>query len=260
MAQGSLICIGTGDGWPSADRNHAAFLYRIGKVSFLIDCGEPVSARFCANGWGPDLVDFILLSHLHFDHVGGLFMLIQGFWVEGRTKDLVVRVPSTGVGPLRQVFDAACFFDELLHFRLQFQALRMAEPVQMPGVQVTPFPTTHLAGFRRAFPGKPAGLFDAFSFLIESDGLRVAHSADIGAAADLEPLLEKPLDLLVCELAHAAPEELFARLQGRNIGRIVFVHLARECRQRLTEISALAREWLSSIEVSFAEDGEEVSV
>src|ERR1051325_11930468 len=40
MAEFSLTCFGVGDGWPCADRKHAAFLYRFGHATILIDCGE----------------------------------------------------------------------------------------------------------------------------------------------------------------------------------------------------------------------------
>ena len=84
MKKFSLTCLGVGDGWPCADRRHAAFLYRFGKTTLLVDCGEPVDASLRAHGVKPDAVDRILISHLHSDHIGGFFMLMQGFWLEGR--------------------------------------------------------------------------------------------------------------------------------------------------------------------------------
>ena len=65
--------------------------------------------------------------------------------------------------------------------------------------------------------------FNAFSFLFEHNGLRVGHSADLGKPDDLEPMLEKPLDLLVCELAHFSPEDMFFYLRGRRVKKIVFI-------------------------------------
>ena len=42
MKRVSLTCLGVGDGLPCADRHHAAFLYRFGHTSILVDCGKPV--------------------------------------------------------------------------------------------------------------------------------------------------------------------------------------------------------------------------
>jgi hypothetical protein len=101
------------------------------------------------------------------------------------------------------------------------------------------------------------GVFDCFSFVFEHEGLRVGHSSDIGDVNDLEPLLQAPLDLLVCELSHVSPAELFLKLRGRSIGRLVFVHLSRELWAERTALKSQARRALgSAIPVSVAGDGD----
>src|SRR5882672_8610337 len=86
MGKLTLRCFGVGDGWPCADRKHASFLYRFDKVSILVDCGEPISSSYKASGLSYDAIDRIFISHLHFDHIAGFFMLMQGFWLERRQK------------------------------------------------------------------------------------------------------------------------------------------------------------------------------
>jgi hypothetical protein len=124
-------------------------------------------------------------------------------------------------------------------------------------VQVTPYRSTHLEQLRQAFQKKYPQDFEAFCFLIETPELRIAHSADIGAPEDLEPLLQKPLDLLVCELAHFEPQDLFRYLNGRDIKRVVFMHVARPYWENLAKTKALAEKLLPEIPFSFARDGEE---
>ncbi len=258
MEKLSLKCFGIGDGWPSA-RNHSAFLYRIDSTALLLDCGEPVSRSFHQSGVGCDALDSIILSHLHFDHAGGFFMLIQGLWLKHRTKPLPVYLPRDGVVPMRQMLDAGCIFDELLPFRLQFQPLRAREPIQIGNISVTPFLTTHLESFRRRFQSSYAQDFAAFCFLMQTEALRVGHSADIGTPEDLTPLLNQPVDLLVCELAHVSPEELFAFLNGRQISRLILVHLTEKQLQHVDELRALAASRLGNIQVTFAADGDEIA-
>jgi ribonuclease BN (tRNA processing enzyme) len=256
----SLKCFGVGDGWACADRNHSAFLYRFGKATLLIDCGEPVSGAFKATGLDYDLIDRIFLSHLHCDHVGGFFMLMQGFWLEQRQKDLVVHAPADGIEPIRNLLNAACIFDELFAFRLLFEPLKAGEPVVVHNVRVTPYRSTHLESLRRAHQQKYPQAFEAYCFLLESDRLRVGHSADLGAPEDLAPLVEKPLDLLVCELAHFPALDLFNYLKGRAIKRIVFMHVDRRRWENLEETRALAEKMLGGIPFSFAHDGEEITL
>ena len=254
MDEFSLKCFGVGDGWPCADRNHSSFLYRFGKTSLLLDCGEGFSSRFKASGLPYDTIDALFISHLHADHFAGLFMLLQGFWLERRKKSLPVFLPADGVKPIGQMLKAAVLFPELLRFKLTFQALRASKAVLRNGVRVTPFPTSHLERLRRTYQKKYPQRFAAYCFLIEAGTIRIGHSADLGRPDDLEPLLQKPLDLLVCELAHFRAESLFRYLNGRDIRRIIFVHLGRRYWERLDETRRLARKMLPGIPFTFARD------
>ena len=219
MESFSLRCFGVGDGTACADRNHSAYLYSFGATTLLLDCGEPISRGFKASGLSYDLIDRILISHLHADHIGGLFMLLQGFWLEKRRKDLHIHLPADSIGPVRQMLRACFLFDELLQFRLTFSPISSGQAIVEDDVRVTPFPTTHLQPLRKSFQSKYPGDYAAFCFLIETPHCRIGHSADLGSPMDLEPLLAKPLDLLVCEVAHFEPRDLFTYLQGRQIQR-----------------------------------------
>jgi len=253
-----LTCFGTGDGCPCADRNHAAFLYRLGKTAIQLDCGEPIDKSYKASGISYDEVDGIIISHLHADHFGGFFMLMQGFWLEGRRKPLPVYLPEGGIQPVRQMLHAGFLFDEVLPFPLRFHPLKAAKAISLGEVTVTPFVTSHLEGTRARFEKKYPVEFQAYCFLLESDGCRVGHSGDLGKPADLEPLLAQPLDLLVCELAHFSPEDVFGYLQGREIKHVVWTHVGRPFRQNLAKTRPLAARMLPKMKHTFVTDGQEI--
>ena len=260
MHKFSVKCFGVGDGLPSADRFHSSYLYQLGKTSILLDCGEPVSRSFKATGLNHDAIDRIFISHLHCDHIGGFFMLVQGLWLERRTKDLTIHLPEDGIEPIRQMLNASCIFEELIGFRLNYEPLNAGRTVKLEGAQITPFPTTHLQDLRRAFYKKHPQAFAAFCFLLETDRLRIGHSGDLGKPSDLEPVLEKPLDLLVCELAHFTPEDLFSYLKGRDIKQVVLVHLNRRYWESLRKVRALAAKMLPDRRVTFAHDQQVITL
>src|SRR5213592_518328 len=139
------------------------------------------------------------------------------------------------------MLQAAYLFDELFQFELFLESLEAGRPVQHGTVRVTPFRTSHLDRLKKVFQAKYPGAYAAYSFLIESANCRIGHSADLGSVEDLEPLLARPLDLLVCELAHFTPRRLFSYLKGRAIGRIVFTHLGRPHWEQLSRTRRLAR-------------------
>jgi hypothetical protein len=257
MHKFSLQCLGVGDGWPRSDRKHSAYLYQFNRNSVLIDCGEPFSSSFKLNGFNCDTLDAIVISHLHFDHIGGLFMLMQGFWLEQRQKNLVIHLPRDGIDPIRQLLQAANIFDEMLTFGLSFKPIEDHHPIVLPEVSITPHASSHLASLKQAFRQKYPLAFEAFSMVLEAGPLRIGHTADIGAVADLVPLTAQPLDLLVCELAHAPPEELFEFLSQRPIKRIVFTHVEESLWDQIEVTKALARKKLGHRSFSFAQEGEE---
>ena len=257
----SVRCFGVGEGWPCHDRRHSSFLYRFGKVSLLIDCGDGLSSTYKASGFSYDEIDHVFLSHMHSDHVGGFSLFVQGLWLEQRHRALQVHMPGGGVPAMKAWLGATVLPEELIGFPIYWEPLAPAVKIREGDVNITPFRTTHLESLRRAFQAKhPATCFEAFSFLFEAPGVRVAHTADIGDVADLAPLLAKPLDLLVCELSHVGAEPLFAALRGKPIKQIVFIHLAREFWADQPGTRKMMKAQLGGIPFTIAKDGDEFTV
>jgi ribonuclease BN (tRNA processing enzyme) len=255
----TVICFGTGDGAPCEDRNHASFLYRLGRTTILVDCGEAVDRSYKASGSSYDAIDAIFLSHLHSDHVGGFFMFMQGMWLESRRKPLKVYLPGKAIRPFREMLNTVFLFDEVLPFRLQLLALENEKTVKVRDVRVRPYYTTHLERTRAQFGKKYRADFSAYCFLIEHKGARIGHSADLGKPQDLEPLVTKPLDLLICELSHFTPEEVFSYLRNNSIKQIAFVHIGRAYRQDLPALRRLATKQIPNTRCRFPNDGDELS-
>jgi len=255
-----LKCFGIGDGAPHSDRNHSSFLYQFPKGSFLLDCGEPVSRSFKACGADLESFDKIVISHLHSDHIGGFFMFIQGLWLQRRTNALKVHLPADAIKPVQQMLEAVYLFPEVLPFSLSFEPLRSGEPVRFKDVTLTPFRTAHLDKTKAKNAAKHPGDYDAFCFLLQAPNLRVGHSADLDSPRDLAPLLGDPLDLLVCELAHFQPRELFSSLQGCPIRKLALIHLSGELWGADKSLLELARTMLPGVEILIPRDNDDVLV
>ena len=255
-----IDCLGVGPGWPCPERNGSAFLYRFAETTVLCDCGEGTARSLKAAGIPFDSIDHLLLTHLHFDHVGGLFFFLQGCWVEARRRPLTIHAPAHGLAAIREMLRQGFLPAGLLPFPLEWRSWEAGQPVVLPGVHVTPHRSSHLDELLALLPAEMPQDGQAFAFVTEAEGRRIVHSGDIGRPEDLTPLLVEPTDLLVCELAHFQPEVLLNFLAGRRIKRVVFTHLPVELWPRRSALIDGCREALPGSKVEIAEEGHRITL
>src|SRR2546426_9377789 len=89
-----VTVLGSGDAFGSGGRLHSAYLVETPRHTFLLDCGPTILQAFKQTGRDPGAVDFVLLSHLHGDHFGGLpFLFMEYRFEEPRSRPLAVHGP-----------------------------------------------------------------------------------------------------------------------------------------------------------------------
>lgn len=256
----SLLFLGTGPGSPVPGRFCSSILLKSGGACVLVDAGEPCSLSLRQRGIPISDLDAVLVTHGHSDHTAGLPMLLQSAWLEKRRKLLPIYLPLELVDPLRAWLEAVYLPDKLLGFPLEFRPWHAGRREQVAeGVDVRPFPTTHLEGLRRIIDPAADGRFEVFGLEAECAGHRLVFSSDLGSPEDLRPVLADACDLLVSELSHFSPEELFASLRSCRIGRLFLNHLSPEFIGREKEILESARAALPQIgETRVVSDGDTV--
>lgn len=257
----SILFLGTGPGSPVRGRFSSSLLLRTESATVLVDAGEPCSLSLCSQGVAVSDLDAVLVTHGHSDHTAGLPMLLQAAWLEKRRRLLPVYLPRELIAPLRAWLEAVYLPDKLLGFPLEFRPWQAGRREEVaPGVLVEPFPTTHLEGLHRIIAPEAKGRFEVFGLEARIAGKRVVFSSDIGVPDDMGKVLSEPCDVLVCELSHFPPRELFDFLCGRQIGRLLLNHLSPELAGREEQILAEARAELPEIgEVVVPRDGETVA-
>ena len=76
-----VTLLGTGSPLPHPERAGPATLVRTSSTSVLFDCGRGVVTRLAGAGLFPSMLDAVVLTHLHSDHVSDLNDVITTNWV-----------------------------------------------------------------------------------------------------------------------------------------------------------------------------------
>ena len=128
---------------PVKGRNQSAQALSVHGRLFLIDCGEGVQYRMVEHGVPMMKLDSLFLSHIHGDHVFGLFGLLSTLGMKGRQTPLNIFAP-VNFGPILKFF--LSYYGEGIGFEIRFTPLKMKEPeaiLETKGLRVQAFPLNH---------------------------------------------------------------------------------------------------------------------
>ena len=255
----TISFLGTGSGFPSADRFFSSTILHLGGCRLLLDAGEPCIHLLRDRNIPIEGIDAILITHGHVDHIGGIPAFLQGAMLMGRRKPLPIHLPEEMIAPLRAWIGALYLTEEGFGFPVLWKAWEHGVPEILDGgISVTPHANTHLEQAYRTVPGadplRPCG---SYSFEILQGDFRAVFSGDLARADELSTLLSIPTTLLVSELSHFSPEELGAVLSGAPVTTLCLVHLSEEYVADRSELRVKLEEMLPQIrDVFLPEDGE----
>jgi ribonuclease Z len=139
----SVTILGSSSALPTSERFPTAHLLNANERFFLIDCGEGTQIQLRKFRIRLGKINHIFISHLHGDHIFGLFGLISSFNLIGRTATLHIYGPDQ-IEEL--ILDHLKFFQNDLSFDIaihKFQHHRAATIHKDTNVEVITIPLKH---------------------------------------------------------------------------------------------------------------------
>lgn len=128
---------------PVNDRFQSAHVLEVHGRLFLIDCGEAVQRQMIKSRVSLSKLDTIFISHIHGDHVFGLFPLLSTLGLSSRTAPVVIYGPSN-LGPLLKFF--LSYYGKGIGIDIDFHPVSVKEPqviYSTKSLEVLAFPLNH---------------------------------------------------------------------------------------------------------------------
>ncbi len=151
-----LTILGSSSALPTSERFPSAHVLNVHERIYLIDCGEGTQMQLRKNRIRFGKINHIFISHLHGDHIFGLYGLLSTFSLMGRTIPLHLYAPENYQHILASHLKD---FDITLNFEINFNPLSGNDPAKILDVKyltVTSFPLEHrVPAFGFLFREKP---------------------------------------------------------------------------------------------------------
>ena len=177
--------LGTASAMPVSGRNQSAQALQVHGRLFLIDCGEGTQYQMVRFRVPMMKLDSLFLSHIHGDHVFGIFGLLSTLGMKGRQIPLTVFAP-VNFGPLLKFF--LSYYGEGIGFEIRFVPLKMKAPetiLETKSIAVEAFPLNHgieTFGFRFREKEPP---FNVYKEAIERYGLTLTEIGTLKRGEDV---------------------------------------------------------------------------
>jgi ribonuclease BN (tRNA processing enzyme) len=231
-----LTIVGSGDAFGSGGRFNTCFQVETAKAKILIDCGASSLVAMRALGLDPNLLDGVILSHLHGDHFGGLpFLLIDAQHLSRRRRPFVVAGPPGTRARLDAALEVLFPSSAATKWQFPWEVIEIepGRPHEFLGHTVVTAEVSHPAGA----PSTAVRFSDGSATL--------AYSGDT-EWTDALPLIADGVELFIVECSgyagripyHLTWEILKPRLHDLRVRRIMITHMNPEVFAHLDEIKA----------------------
>jgi ribonuclease BN (tRNA processing enzyme) len=184
-----VITLGTGDAFGSAGRFHSAVVVQAGNSTALVDCGPCILPALHRSQIPPEDIDFILVTHLHGDHVGGVPMLLLDYQYRSRRKRPLVIIGSALCPARLEALTVAMFTlvtKKRRRFPVIYKTIRPGHPISIREMRVHAYRMQHI-------DHEPC-----FGYRIEHRRKVVAFTGDTTWCESI-PAMSQGADLLVSE-------------------------------------------------------------
>lgn len=165
------------------------------ECDILVDVGDGTLRDLLELGYDFERLNAIVITHGHFDHVGGLWTLLGFLRMIGRTNDLFLITPRSCSEVVNVVKGFMKAYDDTMPFRVIVKELSNEEKITIGRMEVQAFSVIHRGSTKVYGIGKR---IPALGYSISYNKQRIVISGDTGMCQSLKKFV-KGADLAILE-------------------------------------------------------------
>lgn len=212
-----LRILGSAPGMPELGKNQAAVWLKCGENNFLFDCGDNTASQLLKHNLNKDVLDAIIISHFHPDHVAGIFLVLQMLFLEGRKKPISIYLPER-VAAFKETLSLFYVFRERYSYKIN---LKTMQELNTDYAFITAFPNKHLTSYQNFIEEHSLrNNMKCFTFLIDYYSRKIFYTSDIER---IDFALFNKADLIILDALHPTINEIL-ELRRNTQARIILNH------------------------------------
>ena len=235
-----IIFTGTAPGLPSASRASSSWILKTAGAIYQFEAGEGVASALLKHRIDHKEIDAVFISHLHPDHITGIFLELQLMYLTAREKPLDIYVPEEAVEGLGKTADMSYLFKEKFPFEFAFKPIR-PNPIYRAGdFELLAYHNDHLTPNAATIKRyqKPNKM-QSYSFLFRIRNKKVLYSGDVLNEHELEDLLDD-IHTVIVEGLHVDFGAIIRLCVDNKVSRLVITHAGDKIIERPDRLLRLA--------------------
>ncbi|HBG23794.1 MAG: hypothetical protein A2X17_03055 [Bacteroidetes bacterium GWF2_41_61] len=182
----AFTSLGCASALPTVNRFPSAHVLNVHERLFLIDCGEGAQIQLRRYGFSFLKIREIFISHIHGDHIFGIYGLLSTMSMIGRSAEIYIYAPES-FGEILSSF--LTHFGGMFKFKVNHIVIKGEEPeliCESKSLEILSFPLNHRIDcygflFREKRPKK-----NIHKYLIEKSSLTLFEIARLKDGEDVE--------------------------------------------------------------------------
>jgi phosphoribosyl 1,2-cyclic phosphodiesterase len=207
--------LGSAPGKPVSGKNHACIWCLTHDRNILFDCGEGASQQLMKFKLDKDQIDSIIISHMHPDHVSGIYQVLLMFKLNERISELRIFLPEQE-DEFAKTLELFYLFKQLMPFKIRIKNI---ENLDMNWI--IPLKNDHLQKYKKLV--KEQGLKNkmlSYSFIISEKDKKLIYTSDVNTLDFVKNNLGEG-DLVILDSVHPVYEELEQNIKDHRFRFII---------------------------------------